>query len=171
MAKNDTKAADEAAQLEEERLQSQPKVPATNEAEYDEPIDPRTNQPVSDFFPKGLSKEDEEAVRLQQATLSTGDGNARAAVAAQLLEHRRTLPDRTKEHDELVKTVKKDTEDMFKSVTMVDPATYRARAHALVLAEAAANTKSTTVPGGCYQVAGHWVNANGEEVDAPDDAD
>ena len=52
----------------------------------------------------------------------------------------------------------------------MSPDEYKAHKRALSDAEAAANTKSTTRPGGVYKVNGIWVDANGNKVAPPDEA-
>jgi hypothetical protein len=129
-----------------------------------EVLDPVTNQPVSDFFPtvEGMDETSQDLIlgnmratgvdmraeRLQR----TMRGREVAAREQELAEERRELVDKAN--------------PLPKQETIaLDPATYRSRAHARVMAEAATLQSSTTIPGGRYLVNGQLVNANGDRID------
>jgi len=135
------------------------------------PIDPVTNQPISDFFPGGISDDHKDAVDVHVKAMKGATGSARVGSAQQLIATREEAAVAKEAAEENVKSVEDETKKMFDTMTNVPPDLYYAREKARVDAEAAANTASTTVPGGAYKQGDQWVNAEGEPVEAPDDAE
>lgn len=166
MAKNDKETTEGVS--EEERLQAQPRVPVPEPDKDAEPIDPRTNQPLSDFMPKGISDKHLESVMLQDARFTAATGNARAVNAQKVVDQQVAAEAQLENDKAALEAVRAETKRMLKDIPMVDVASYKARMQAEVAAEASMNRQKETVPGGCFLVAGHWVNAFGEEVDAPE---
>jgi len=135
------------------------------------PIDPVTNQPISDFFPGSLSDEHKDAIAVQSKAMKGATGSARVGLAQNLVATREEAKLAKEQADQDVKTVEDETKKMFDTMTNVPPDLYYAREKARIDAEAAANTSSTTVPGGAFKQGDQWVNANGDPVEAPEDAE
>lgn len=126
-----------------------------------DPVDVRTNQPISDFAIQGLKGEDKKAVELLQENITAGNGEGRLAASQNLLEARAANAEAQAANEQIAKDVEAQTRQMIKDMPMMDPAAYRARMQAQVAAEAAANTQNTVVPGGRYQVGRNIVDAHG----------
>jgi len=135
------------------------------------PVDPVTNQPISDFFPGSLSEDHKDAIAVQNRAMKGATGSARVGLAQNLVATREEAALAKEQADENVKSVEDETKKMFDTMTNVPPDLYYAREKARVDAEAAANTSSTTVPGGAFKQGDQWVNAEGEPVEAPEDAE
>lgn len=131
-------------------------------------VDPITNQPVSDFFPAGLSEDHKDAVDVSMSALKGASGNARAALANELMQLREEQKNVDEQNTANVKSVQEETDRMFKAMGNIPPDLYAARERARVDAEAAALTTNKIRPGGVFKVGEQWVNANGEPTEAPE---
>lgn len=164
--------ADEPTNTPEEMAQKAASMMGVDKMAAKDPldtIDPRTNQPMRDFFPQGLEGEDAEAARVQQDAIKVAGGSGRAIAAQNLME--------TRERDRMMReqavanaeSVAASNPLPREEMAIVPPDVYRARERARVLTEARAKGTNRTVPGGRFKVNGVWVNANGEPVKNQDD--
>jgi len=159
---------EEAVEAALQQTQPMPPVPVEEVDPKAEPIDPRTNQPLSDFLPKGVDDKHMESVLLQDAKLTAASGNARAINAQRLVEQQVAAEAQIVNDKAALEETRKETKRMLKDIPMVDVASYRARMQAEVAAEAQMNRQKEIRPGGVFNVNGIWVNAAGERTDAPD---
>lgn len=129
-------------------------------------IDPRTNQPRSDFMPR--VKDEADARRIDLINQSGNGGLQSSNVPVGFAREGAAQDEaRRKNAQEALDRANATREDEMGKVGMsfIPPDVYKAREQARVALEAAANNVSTTVPGGRYRVGNEWVNAWGDVVD------
>lgn len=128
-------------------------------------IDPRTNQPMSDFQP---TPDDENAARsLELARMARRSGSLDAQfVAAQRQQNAAARNEQLREQNAKAFEAAKEANPIPEAtMSVIPPDLYRAREQARVAAEAAALMVSTTIPGGKFMVNGELVNAYGDLID------
>lgn len=132
-------------------------------------IDPKTNQPLRDFLPHTEREDDAAAVSVANRAMRVSSAQGMADFASGLVETRARERMMAEQADKDLETIKAANPLPEREVAMLDPAEYRARMQARVMAEAAAKGTNTITPGGRFKVNGKWVNAFGEPLKDQDD--
>jgi hypothetical protein len=125
-------------------------------------IDPRTNQPISDFQPNPDDPDAAANLELQRNARLFGS----AQLASDATQQSREADKARKEANDAALQMAKEANVLpEQQMAYVPPDLYRARQQAVVAAEARANTQKTTIPGGRFEVNGELVNAYGDVID------
>jgi hypothetical protein len=138
-------------------------APEDDETKKADPVDPKTNQPASDFMPKG-DGEHADAVKVQQDAIRVGSAMGRHNAADDLVAIRERQADRQDAAESAVESTNAANPLPEMQYAMIPPDVYRAREQARVMAQAAALNTNHTRPGGYFIVNGKALNCNGEAI-------
>lgn len=129
-------------------------------------IDPRTNQPVTDFTPTLADDHpDADAVKRQDDKIKVASAMGRSNAAQLLIEAREADREKQKLAEESLRTVEESNPLPEREYAMIPPDVYRAREQARVMAKANTLGTSKTVPGGRFKVGDIFVDADGNEIE------
>lgn len=128
-------------------------------------IDPRTNQPLSDFEPVVEGKDAQRSLELARQARRSGSLDAQHMAAVRQQEAAANTEVQRAANAEALENANRANVLPQQEMSFVPPELYRAREQARVAAEAAAAMSNVTIPGGKFKVNGELVNSYGDLID------